>query len=43
MDPYRSHIVLTATQDSSSKIGGLQVDNSAQSFISQLVTSSFNA
>lgn len=42
-DPYRSHIELTVTCDISTlPVGLLQVDNSAQSFIQQLIISSFN-
>lgn len=41
MDPYRSHIEITVETDAATHpVGGLQVDNSAQSFISSTVVSS---
>ena len=43
MDPYRTHIEITVETDASMlPVGMLQVDNSAQSFINQLVISSKN-
>lgn len=43
MDPYRSHIEITVSCDADTlPVGLLQVDNSAQSFIQQLVISSKN-
>lgn len=40
MDPFRSYFQITVQIDPDLKIGGLQVDSSAQSFINQLVVSS---
>lgn len=41
MDPYRSHLQFTVSCDvKTMPVGGLQVDNSAQSFIAQTVVSS---
>ena len=41
MDPYRSHLVMTVNQQINTtpglNVGGLQIDGSAQSFISQSV------
>jgi hypothetical protein len=43
MDPYRSHIEITVeTNQQVLPVGLLQVDNSAQSFIQQLVVTSKN-
>lgn len=42
MDPYRSHIRMQVSIPSTTLVGGLQIDNSAQSFISQMVISSNN-
>lgn len=43
MDPYRSHIEITVETDINLlPVGQLQVDNSAQSFIGQMVISSKN-
>lgn len=42
MDPYRSHIEILVTVPPETPVGGLQVDNSAQGFISQSVVSSNN-
>jgi hypothetical protein len=42
MDPYRSHFRMTVAVPETQKVGGLQVDNSAQSFIGQMVVSSNN-
>ena len=43
MDPYRSHIEITVDCDVKTlPVGLLQVDNSAQSFIQQIVISSKN-
>jgi hypothetical protein len=43
MDPYRSHIEITVeTDENLLPVGLLQVDNSAQSFIQQLVINSKN-
>ena len=43
MDPYRSHIEITVQSDTQTlPVGLLQVDNSAQSFIQQIVISSKN-
>ena len=45
MDPYRSHLNFTVSSPDSTTmpVGGVQVDTSAQSFISTLVLSSNNA
>lgn len=41
MDPFRSSIRIdVAVDNTTNPIGGLQIDNSAQSFISQLVLTS---
>lgn len=41
MDPYRSHISLKATANAADvPVGGLVMDVSAESFISQMVISS---
>lgn len=43
MDPYRSHIELLVNVPlEMCPVGGMQVDNSAQSFIAQTVVSSNN-
>lgn len=43
MDPYRSNISFKVSTNSAlCPVGGLQVDNSAQSFIAQTVVSSHN-
>jgi hypothetical protein len=43
MDPYRSHLTFTVVTDPAvMPVGGLQIDSSAQSFISQTVISSNN-